>query len=316
MTIGIAAFGPNAALGIISGLDAVEKIGRGAIGGFVSIVALNEKGELIRFASQDGGAKILFTNDLIYRIKGVRLAGLISSGPNRPEPLSQFIAAKPGVGIVTGHRMPQTKSSNGTALNSLVLQNMEKGMHPQQAIDVVTATHPNADAGFIAFSIDGDIGQGNCALVSMRSDQGLGSLSVNKEVAWVSTIHNSISPSGLIVTLANQVTLDTMLSSDLESEWITIEAGIKLELGAEPRVYVGSNGKINRIIVAHGDYLKGQRSIGLGDMVPVVSGSTQLGWLGYEPFLIVENGRIKSVDGCYHARVPVLTKALERFDPQ
>ena len=57
MTIGIAAFGPNAGLGIISSLDAVEKIGRGTIGGFVGFVALNRKHEIIRAAFQVGGAK-------------------------------------------------------------------------------------------------------------------------------------------------------------------------------------------------------------------------------------------------------------------
>ena len=127
----------------------------------------------------------LFANDLNDQIKEVRLAGLMSSGPNRPEPLAQFVAPQTGFGIVTGHRMPQTVDQNGTTLNALLLANMGKKMHPQSAIDAVTTQHQNADAGFIAFSIDGNIVQGNCESVSMRLDQGLGSLHLTKETARV-----------------------------------------------------------------------------------------------------------------------------------
>ncbi len=60
-------------------------------------------------------------------IAQAHLVGVISSGPNRPEPLSEFIAAEPGVGIVTGHRMPQTRVDGGVALNALVLEKMKMG---------------------------------------------------------------------------------------------------------------------------------------------------------------------------------------------
>ena len=101
MTIGIAAFGPKAGAGIIAGLGAVEKIGRGAIGGFVSLVVLTDDGRLLRASVQVGGSEALFSEELPPEIAQAQCAGLISSGPNRPEPLSQFITAKIGVGIVT-----------------------------------------------------------------------------------------------------------------------------------------------------------------------------------------------------------------------
>ena len=41
MTIGIVAIGPAAGAGIIAGLRGIEKIGRGAIGGFVSLAAVS-----------------------------------------------------------------------------------------------------------------------------------------------------------------------------------------------------------------------------------------------------------------------------------
>ena len=155
MTIGIAAFGPKAGAGIIAGLGAVEKIGRGAIGGFVSLVVLTDDERLLRASVQVGGSEALFPEELPPEIAQAQCAGLISSGPNRPEPLSQFITAKIGVGIVTGHRMPHTEGKDKIALNSMVLAEMEAGKDPQTAIDYVLNLYPNADAGFLAVSVNG-----------------------------------------------------------------------------------------------------------------------------------------------------------------
>ena len=55
MTIGIAASGPSAGAGIMVGLRAIEAIGRGAIGGFVSLAVLTLDGRLVRAETQKDG---------------------------------------------------------------------------------------------------------------------------------------------------------------------------------------------------------------------------------------------------------------------
>ncbi len=58
MTIGIAAFGAGAGRGVIAALKAVECVGRGAIGGFVSFAAIKGDGSLVRASIQTGGGGI------------------------------------------------------------------------------------------------------------------------------------------------------------------------------------------------------------------------------------------------------------------
>ncbi len=42
-----------------------------------------------------------------------RHAALMSSGPNRPSPLAQFTPGDARVGLVTGHRLPNTVGAGG-----------------------------------------------------------------------------------------------------------------------------------------------------------------------------------------------------------
>ena len=61
MTIGIAVTGPDAGLAAFEALRAVERVSRGAIGGFVSFVAIGAEGSLLRAQTQRGGTRTLFT---------------------------------------------------------------------------------------------------------------------------------------------------------------------------------------------------------------------------------------------------------------
>ena len=85
MTIGIAASGPHAAKAIIAALAAVEAIGTGAIGGFVSLAAISG-GVLHRAQTQTGGGRALFEGPTPPHFLEANLAVLMSSGPNRPAP--------------------------------------------------------------------------------------------------------------------------------------------------------------------------------------------------------------------------------------
>jgi hypothetical protein len=65
--------------------------GAGALHGFVSVVAIGADGRLHRAEIQDGGtAAMLADGPLAHRLANATRAGLMSSGPNRPAPLSQF----------------------------------------------------------------------------------------------------------------------------------------------------------------------------------------------------------------------------------
>lgn len=314
MTIGIVAFGPNAGVGIVAGLNSVETNGRGAIGGFVSLAALTEDGRLLRASIQDGGSKALFGTDVPTEIGQAKLVGLISSGPNRPEPLSDFIAAEPGVGIVTGHRMPQTRVDDGVALNALVLAKMKSGLHPQAAVDQVIAMYPDMDAGFLACSTDGSIGSGSTQSVLARGDQAVSILEAPPEMAFVASIHNAIFPFHLISKLANEVALDTMLHPDTPVGWVKIVSGIMLERGLEAQIHIGADGQIERIIIPRDHFLKGSWSVGLGDKVAVMASGQHLGWLGYEPFMTLKNGQVQDIDGHKEINIPLLgSLPFERY---
>ena len=308
MTIGIAAFGPKAGAGIIAGLGAVEKIGRGAIGGFVSLVVLTDDGRLLRASVQVGGSEALFPEDLPPEIAQTQCAGLISSGPNRPEPLSQFITAKIGVGIVTGHRMPHTEGKDKIALNSMVLAEMEAGRYPQTAIDYVLNLYPNADAGFLAVSVNGRMGIGNCKSVLARGDKGMAILNVKSRTAKIATIHNAIQPHSLISTLSNQVGKDKMCHQGGPEQWITIKSGITVKSGTTAQVHVDSSRMVKNIVIQNNLFLNDSCAVGLGDIVEVLSHGVRLGWLGYEPFMTLLNGQVVEIDGYKEIKLPVLSQ--------
>ena len=308
MTIGMVAIGPAAGAGIIAGLRGVEKIGRGAIGGFVSLAILSDDGRLLRANVQDGGAEALFSNEIPHEIAQAQLAGLISSGPNRPEPLSQFITAKTGVGIVTGHRMPQTKGKDKIPLNSVVLAEMASGKDPQAAIDHVLHLYPDIDAGFLAVSVHGRIGIGNCDSVLARGDQGMGILNVKSGAAKVATIHNAIFPHGLVSTLANHVAMDTMFQQGSPKQWIIIKSGITLKFGTKTQVHIDKSSLVEHIVISNNTILRGSWAIGLGDIVEVISGGVRVGWLGYEPFIRILDGQIIDIDGYKENKLPVLAQ--------
>ena len=115
MTIGIAAYGPNAGQAIIDALRAAEVVGHGAISGFVSMVVIGEDGELHRIETQRGGTQgLLKGGEMPTHFMRARHAALMSSGPDRPSPLAQFTPGDARAGLVTGHRLPNTVGAAGS----------------------------------------------------------------------------------------------------------------------------------------------------------------------------------------------------------
>jgi hypothetical protein len=167
VTIGIAVRAPNAGQAAFEALRTVERVARGAIGGFVSFVAITTDGRLLRAQTQRGGTSTLFTDGEKTgtappaAIAQAPLAGLMSSGPDRPAPLVQFTPADPTVGLVTGHRLPNMPGADGIALNQAVLDRMRAGEPPARAARSVLQRNPEADAGIIALGPEGAVFAGN-----------------------------------------------------------------------------------------------------------------------------------------------------------
>ena len=143
----VAAAGAQAGAAVFDAVLGAELLGRGAIGGFVVFAVLDEQGRLQYRTTQRGGVTAL---DLPASWRDARVAAVISSGPDRPEPLTQFLAGADGLGLITGHRLPNQPGADGRPLNRMALDLMAEGAPPQQAVDAVLAAHPEWDAGLIA----------------------------------------------------------------------------------------------------------------------------------------------------------------------
>lgn len=305
MTVGIAATGPRAGAGILAGLRAIEAIGRGAIGGFVTLAVLTADQKLLRAETQTGGTTGLFDGTPPEDILGAPFAALISSGPNRPAPLSQFVAATPGVGLVTGHRFPQSLAPDGRALNGVVLELMAGGQAPGEAIDRVVSDWPEYDAGFIALSTSGDIAFGNMPSVDLREDRGAASRTAGEGAARVATIHNAIHPHRALAAMVTDVVLDEMLRPRAPLLMISVARGVALLPGDQSEIEVDAD--LSALCIRHpgvntGD---GPRAFGLGDRVRVSRGGQLVGWLGYEPFMTVAAGHVTAMDGKPEVSLPV-----------
>lgn len=315
MTIGIAATGPWAGAGILAGLRSVEAVGRGAIGGFVSLAVLTAEQKLLRAETQTGGTSGLFTGLPPEEILRAPFAALISSGPDRPLPLSQFIAAEPKVGLVTGHRFPHLSTQEGHALNGLVLDAMRRGSSAQNAIDGLIKSHPSFDSGFIALKTNGELGLGNMPSVLRLSHQGATISECSETGAMVATLHNAIQPSKAIAILASEIVLDEIRQRNSRVLHITASAGMELSFGDWPEIHVDDNFQAIRFTHPSAQTLKAETSFGMGDRVKVVQHGILFGWLGQEPFMVVSNGTIMTLDGKPEIQLPVLTDKHHVKDP-
>lgn len=246
MTIGIGAYGPNAGRAVFDALAAAEKVGAGAIGGFVTYAAIGENGEQIRSETQRGGTSTLFTEGETTGVEPpeafarARVAGVISSGPDRPEPLAQYVPADPRGGLVTGHRTPPTTGVNGKPMNWDVLDRLVGGKPAAQAIDEVVGASPEADCGLIAIDMEGGSHLRNSERVLRRPDVGSALRRDEASGAVVAVLHNAIRPWPVLAELVAAVGLETMVGEGEPKGWVTIEAGTPIGTGPENAVHCNS----------------------------------------------------------------------------
>jgi len=318
MTIGIAVSGPMAGLAAFMALRAVEHVARGAVGGFVSFVVLSDEDQLLAAKTQRGGTATLFTESEATgtlpppAFATARLAGLMSSGPNRPEPLIQFTPSDPTAGIVTGHRLPNMPGSAGVPLNLAVLERLRRGEMPRAAVEAELAANPRADAGIIALARDGSLYAADSALVSRRDDRGSYLGEDAKTGARCAVLHNSIFPVAPLAPLAAAIAFDAMAPADQADFHVTVAAGTPLALGEESCLQIGAGGRVSQITVADPIWLGGcHHGAALPHGAAVWRDGQLIGRVIFEPYCVVENGILRSLSGLDEAIVAVRADAIE-----
>lgn len=296
MTIGIGCCGRQAGLAVLRALETAEKIGTGAIRGYAVFAAITQNGELIRAETQRGGVKNLFA-EIPLDVAEAECAGIISSNPDRPEPLSQFIAADPKIGLVTGHRFPQALSKNNKPLNIEVLEQLSKGLSAQEAVSSILDVSPEADAGLIAVSAKSEIGFANTARVSRRSDAGSAYRFDEKTKTGVAVLHNAIFPKDGLAALVAEVAMTTM-QGQVEENYFTVRQGTPVVHGIFNAVEIDKDFVARKIITTDAQILTGHHdcaAIYLDALV--LQGGVEIGKVWLEPYTVVENGKIISLDG-------------------
>ncbi len=304
MTIGIVVSGPRAGLAVFNALRAVERVGRGSIGGFVSLVAITTDKKLVRATTQRGGSRTLFTAGDLTGVEPPPLfaeataAALMSSGPDRPEPLAQFTPGDPLGGLVSGHRLPNTPCRSGRPLNIEVLERMKAGEPADRAAPDVLDANPEIDAGIIALDREGRLFAGDTALVERRTDRGR---AVERDAvtgARVAVLHNAIHPHQPLAALAAAVALDTIAPADRMDLWVEVGTSTPVEIGEPGRIEVDASGRARRIVVAPGAVARARPDgTVLTFGMPVMQGKELLGRVALEPFTVIQGIRIVSLGG-------------------
>lgn len=310
MTIGIGAFGPNAGLAVFRALRAAEKVGTGAIGGFATFAAITGAGAVVFAVTQRGGAATAFTEGETTGVEpwpdfaAARIAGVISSGPDRPGDLRRFIPAEAAVGLVAGHRIPPTTGVNGLPMNADALARMRAGAPAAAAASAVVDESPEADCGLVCVDAHGGIGLANTRRVLrrpdvaavLRRDEGAG--------AAVGVLHNAIRPFGAIAELAAAIAMEVMTQDIAPKGHVTLCAGTPIGMGAENALLCDRAGRVIRLTTT--DPAVGERGE-LGAAVYLASavylGDELVGRTVFEPITSIENGRLTAFSGKDEIRI-------------
>ena len=258
MTIGVASYGSNAGAAVNAALIGAELLGRGAIGGFAVFAILDADGMVHHRSVQDGGVTAL---DLPDAWLAAECAAAISSGPNRPEPLVEFLPGRDGCGLITGHRLPNSACAEGRPANLAVLDLLAEGEAPQAAIDAILLRQPEIDAGLIALTGDGTIGHANSERVTRRGDLGTASRSDGKR--GFALLHNSIfTQSGPCQSLADALAgfcWNALTGAPAAHEILRLEKTVRLATAEQDRVHVDRAGRIVALEVADANLLNARR---------------------------------------------------------
>ncbi len=303
MTIAIGAYGPNAGLAIFEGLKAAEVVAEGAIRGFVMFVVITSSGELERYETQRGGTRTLFTDGETTgvappeTVRGAIAAALISSGPDRPVPLAQFLTADATAGLVTAHRVPQGPSVRGIPLNVEVLDALKAGKSAQEATQSVLAQNPHADVGFITLDRHGNLYMQNAPRVQKRPDTG-SAYRKSPTGAKFGVMHNAIEPHGSLAPLVADIGFRQMTDAHPIAGWFMVSAGVPIVYGEVDAVEVDADGVAQQIVTSDRTFTDRARSGGGIYLHSLVRQDGRiLGKTLFEPICTVSNGQLLTMSG-------------------
>lgn len=315
-TIAIVASGPRAGEAVFRALEAAEKIATGSIHGTAHMYVITNDGEVRTFDNFGrGGTKTLFIRgeetgvDPPPEVAEARIAGIISTGPRRPN-LKPYDGPHPwyenGVGFVTGHRMPDDVGRSGVPVDHEVLRLMKQGLTPRAAVDQVIGSNPRVDAGLIAVDVKGNIAMRNSQLVNERPDYGRARGVDQPTGAVVETILNEIHPPQAVAQLVVNKALETMSGAREADVEIRVRSGIKLERGQENLVEVNDEMEAVRISTKEERYLTGRHWAAIPYILSrVVRNGQTLGYTNLEMLARLDDGVIKSLSFQDSAPVPV-----------
>jgi uncharacterized protein DUF6963 len=304
VTIGIGAFGPRAGLAVYQALRVAERVGRGAIGGFATYAAITADGRLLRAETQRGGGSTLFTDgettgvEPPEEVASAIAAGVISSGPDRPAPLTQFLPSDGAAGLVTGHRLPNAKNAGGQPINEEILALLRSGRTAREAVDAVLDRNANSDTGIIAVDRSGQVYSRNTARVLRRPDLGHARREHGSPKAVVEVLHNAIRPYPVVAALAADVALATMVGEPKEIGRVMVSAGCPVALGPEDAVLVDDDLNATKVVTTDPLLVSGRQvcaAIYLHSKV--VKGGRVIGRTMFEPITTVVDGRITEMSG-------------------
>ncbi len=319
MTIAIGAYGPRAGQAVFEALRGAERVSVGSIGGFATFAAITADGVLLRRETQRGGATTLFTAgeytgvEPPEAIKNAVAAGVISSGPDRPEPLAQFVPADEAVGLVTGHRLPQSVGTDGRALNVAALEGLRLGLSAAAAVERVLDANPEADAGLLAVDLRGGVAARNSARVQRRYDLGHARRESKTHGAMVEVLQNLIRPFPSLAALTAEIALDVMVGEPTAIGSIVVKAGMTVELGPEALIEVDANDVARRLVTTDPLVMKGAHIC-----APIYAGSPVYragGIIGYsrlEPITELRDGRVVSLIGQQSVRIDLVAERPAR----
>ena len=307
MTIGIGIAGAGAGRAAFAALAAVEKVGRGMIGGFVSLAALDPQGRLHRAETQRGGAAALFPGGMPEAIAEAPVVALMSSGPDRTPPLAQFTPAAEGVGCLSGHRLPNMPGRpGGEPVNALALARLMADTPPQAALEAVLAEHPDADAGLIAVTVAGEVAAANSRLAAARTDAG--ALVTEGAGLKIAVLHNAIFPVSGLAALAAGAAIDAAAPADAHDFEITLSAGIALSTAPPAGIEIDGAGTVVALSgLPSGWAAPAWQGAAAMRGTPVLRDGRQVGTLVSEAYCVARGGVLQSCDGQPSARLRVRT---------
>jgi len=303
MAFGMVAFGNKAGEAIFRGLEYAEKISWNCIGGFTVLAYLDKNGKFKSFETQRGGTRTLFTEgeetgvNPPEELSNSRIAGLIAGGPDRLEPLTQFLAYKDNVGIITGHRIPTYNSVNNKPINQEVLSHIEKGLTANEAIDKVFDENPECDTGLLSIDMKGNIGMRNSEKV-LRNIESIGYAKRSNTENRIEVLLNEIFPHQETAELAAETGFSIMNFKEEENIEITVRAGTKVNHGKEDIVKVDNNLIAKEIYTTDINLLTGLQIC----IVPyknskIIQNDNIIGKLDIEAIVNLQDGVIKDLEG-------------------